>query len=222
MKRLLHLTSALVFAAGSASALGFGGGQLTLGYDIQTEDGDSSTPHIEGSVILDVSDKFALQFDLNTSYYDDGGADMHTSYGIHASYDVLPNLTAGLFYSYEDWDGSPYQYYGIEGRFDINALMIEAFIIFSDDEDTSWGANLRYDLSQKLDILGGFVAHDDLTYIYAGAAYQLTSSLAVEATYGNMSSNFDDYDVITLDLVYRFGGGTAWSQRSYTPTLPAW
>jgi len=221
MNRFLQLTAAFALSASSASALSFGGGQITLGYDFNFANPARDTPHIEASFVFDLSDRFALQLDANYATYS-AGAYPRFSIGAHASYQISPSLTAGVFYASTDWTGNPEDYYGLELRYDMNALSIEGYVSFASWDDTIIGVDGRYAMNDKLSILAGGAGYTDTLYIYTGGAYQMSNALALEATVGNLSYGSNNDLVVTLDLVYSFGGAAVWGPRSFTPIFPAY
>ena len=207
-----------------ASAFEIGGGSVEYSY----RDGQfDSQQQVSGSAAFSFGNAFGAQVGLKHAFYEDGtvsnGGEAHLTYGFGSG------LTAGAFYGVETFDDDDYQYYGAEVAFVTGSFSTEASISRYDGqsyEATDFTVDSKYTIGDQLGLLAGYHTVNDgsgsTNYLYVGGSYSFVPSFAVKATYGRLdyASGSDDA-VATLGLVYNFGGGATFSQRSYTEILPS-
>lgn len=227
MIKALPAACAAILISTSAHAIGFGGGQISAGYDFNFGTVGADVPHVEASLLFDVSPTLTMQFDANYSGYNDGGTHSHYTAGVHLTYALNPALDLGGFATYENWDGSDYYYYGVEARFDAGAATVEAFIAWNSWSNPIYGADLRAPLGDRMDLLAGGAFYDDggfNSYLYGGLAYDISQNLSVEARLGNLAPQGGSSGLIaSLDVVYSFGAaGDTWEQRNFSVMFPGY
>ncbi|CUH79415.1 hypothetical protein TRM7557_02385 [Tritonibacter multivorans] len=150
-------------------------GELTLGYQSLSDDGETADNFFGGGAIdADLGNGFHLNGGLNYTgtEYQDVDIDM-TVFSLGAGYDVSPNVRVGAFFDRTNLDAGneslTTNHFGVEGAYTLESATLSAFFGKGDSSDldldsTVMGAEFVYEISQSID-LGAFLLHEEVNSI---------------------------------------------------------
>ena len=228
------LVSTLV--ASSASAFEFTGGDVQLRFGSLNgsdflDDWTASESRISSNIAFDFGNGLGGQAGL--SYGKFGAGETTTNGEVHLTYTMANGVVLGGALGMYEEDGSGYRgtYAAIEAAFKADKLNFEFALTAEDSTSEDYRNNtfvmdMAYNLTDRVDLLTGLHIERDsassypLTYYDFGADYDLTPSVALGGTVGQVSWSDGRENVATLNLTYKFGDGVKFKQRAFSTLFP--
>lgn len=206
-------------AAGAAQAQSFAFDGAELAFQSFDSDDDYSGQYLRGSAEVSFG-RFGAQLDLTQFGYN--GETEYTSYGLHLFYGVTDQITVGVFYEDDDWDGDVYGSSGFEAAYDNGQISGQLAAGRYEERDGAYEfdftqIDIGYELQPGLSVLGEITktsGSEDLGIVGIGARYETQSGLFAEAMVAQYSEDYD-HKVISFEVGYAFGGGTTFDQRDW-------
>lgn len=204
----------------------FSGAELSYMYT--ESDQDYSSYIYSGSAEVAVGPAL-VQLDFLSSGYD--GEWDYDALTLHLGYAITPDISAGVFYSEEDWgDDDNYPLYGVEMAYEAGPIMVDAAYGRYEDNNSS---NIYFDFLMAEGLYrindrfsaGGYLANtfnsdynDDLTVVGLIGRYDSQLGLFAELGLFSMSGD-DDQDIISIEFGYAIGNGVTFDHRSWNNIL---
>ncbi len=221
--KTLGVAALMALTSGSASfAIEFSGAD----FEVMTSNSKNNTASImRSNVTVDMGNGLSVQ--LGGAFKGGDGYDQINVLEAHISQNFSNGLTFGGFVGQEVWDGSEYNYSGLEVILERGAFTVE--LSASQYKDAAGSdvyepvtIDFGYDLSESTTIIAGYAtdtsANEDDTFSYIGAAYDVAPNVLVEATFGkdaNWAGN-----TFGLGVKINFAKGTQMRQRNYAQYFP--
>ncbi len=210
----------------AAHAFEVEGADLGLAYHDEIRFGSDLTA-IDGRMDLRFG-KIGTQLEAAQYTYETRG--VHAA-GVHVYYEISPRLVAGGVYTYEDWEGSTYQTYGLEAGYDAGKWGGEAFYLASTDLDAPdydtdiLGVTGFYGLTGAI-TLGGHVATlsggEEGRSLGVAGSYAFRNGLVATLGVNDEEYNGTSVTQTTLGLRFVFGATPTFGHRDFVAVFPGY
>lgn len=219
-------------AAGTATAQGFSGAEVSTGILGFTDDLDFGEISYRGAVEFGIGPGFGVAADL--SYHGWRGLDMDgRNVTIHGLWDGLGFATVGAYLARDSFEGDSANGLGLEAARDFGGLAAQAAIGMVDGEGDRAALLLaegRFDLAGMAPVdglaatarFGRLGGEADATRIGLGAEYSLGFGPTLYGELGHLSSDGEGETYLSLGARVGIGakGGTTFGSRGILEVIP--
>lgn len=215
---------AVVALPGATAAQSMPDMTLSLTYADQIEEDDYQNLSLGASLSNTFANGFGYQVDGYFLSYHHYPGDEIKGITVHLTYDYSDTTSVGAFYGWQDWEGSEYRFFGLEGKTTIDDVRLEASLAGEyEPGDTEllpiWSIIGHYDLNDQYTLSTGIGGYDD---------NPTAAMLALSRDFGDQTVEFkaintgDEGVILSLSVSMDFGSGATFSRPDYVQLFNVW